>query len=323
MPAHHIAFWNVENLFDVEDSPRRTDKLQRALGKELTGWTQAQLDAKLAQLASIIQQLNGGAGPDLLGVCEVENAHVLGLLRDALASLGRDYRIAHADTSDQRGIDVAFLYDGARYTIRDGETFSHFVMRRTATRDLFQVNLRTIPTDRLLVAIGNHWPSRRGGELESAAYRAIAGETLAYFHERIRAIQGKDVAVIAMGDFNDEPFDRSLTHYALAERQAQKVRNAQTPRLLNLMWPVVGAALGTHYFDNHANALDQFLVSKGLLTGAPGLKARVDSVRVEQFPEMVSGGDYPDPIRFGRGRNANLAGFSDHYPISLVIDEDD
>jgi hypothetical protein len=323
MAAHHIAFWNVENLFDIDGSPRRSDKLQRALGNELAGWTPAQLDAKIAQLAAIIQQLNGAAGPDLLGVCEVENAHVLGLLGDALAPLGRDYQIAHADTTDQRGIDVAFLYDAARYGIRDGETFSHFVMRRTATRDLFQVNLRTKPGDRLLVVIGNHWPSRSGGQMESAAYRAIAGETLAYFHERIREIHGKDVAVLAMGDFNDEPFDRSLSVYALAERQTQKVLNAQTPRLLNLMWPTVGAAIGTHYYNNHANVLDQFLISKGLLTGASGFKARLDAARVERFPEMVDAGDYPDPIRFGRGEGTNLQGFSDHYPISLVIDEDD
>lgn len=120
MPVHHIAFWNVENLFDIERSPRRPDKLERAIGKELEGWTQAQLNAKIEQLASIIRQLNGGAGPDLLGVCEVENAHVLGLLREALVPFGRDYQIAHADTGDQRGIDVAFLYDGARYGIREG-----------------------------------------------------------------------------------------------------------------------------------------------------------------------------------------------------------
>lgn len=186
-----------------------------------------------------------------------------------------------------------------------------------------QHRLRTQPNDRLLVVIGNHWPSRSGGQLNSAAYRAIAGETLAYFHERIREIHGKDVAVLAMGDFNDEPFDPSLTDYALAERQAQKVLNAQTPRLLNLMWPAVGTALGTHYYSNYASVLDQFLISRGLLTGAPGPKARVDSVRIERFPEMVSGGDYPDPIRFRRGDDADLAGYSDHYPISVVIEEDD
>jgi len=43
-----------------------------------------------------------------------------------------------------------------------------------------------------------------------------------------------------------------------------------------------------------------------LLTGASGLKARLDAVRVERFREMVDEGDYPDPIRFGRGESANL-----------------
>ena len=37
MPDHFVAFWNVENLFDVQDSPRRSDKLQRTLKNELDG----------------------------------------------------------------------------------------------------------------------------------------------------------------------------------------------------------------------------------------------------------------------------------------------
>lgn len=322
MPIHQLVFWNVENLFDVEDSPRRTDKLQRAIGTELKGWSPDVLDVKVRQLASIVGQVGGGRGPDLLGLCEVENEHVLDLLLKALTPLGRDYRIAHADTADRRGIDVAFLYDAARYEIRDGEIFSHFVLRRAATRDLLQVNLRTKPGGRLLVAIGNHWPSRRGGQAESAPYRAMAGETLAYFHDRIREIHGRDVAVVAMGDFNDEPFDRSLTEYALSESQAQKVRNANTPRLLNLMWPTVGAAVGSHFYNNHAHVLDQFLVSKGLVTGRPGLRALPETVEVLRFPQMVSRGDYPRPVPFGRGRRMNLEGFSDHFPIGVTIEEE-
>jgi endonuclease/exonuclease/phosphatase family metal-dependent hydrolase len=323
MRDHHLLFWNLENLFDVEDSPRRTDKLQRALGAELKGWTQDVLDAKLRQLASIIVQANGGSGPDVLGVCEVENEHVLGLLRKSLAPLRRNYRIAHADTHDRRGIDVAFLYDADRYEVRAGEVFSHFVLRRSATRDLLQVNLRTKPGGRLLVVIGNHWPSRRGGREESAPYRAMAAETLAYFHDRIREIHGKDVAVVGMGDFNDEPFDRSLTEYALSESQEKKVRNARTPRFFNLMWPAVGAAVGTHFHSNHAHVLDQFLVSKGLVTGKAGLRALRDTTRVLRPAEMVSGGDYPEPIPFGRGSRLNRHGFSDHYPISVTLREDD
>ena len=41
MPStYYIAWWNLENLFDEEDSPRRTEKLQRTIGSDLAGWTQ-------------------------------------------------------------------------------------------------------------------------------------------------------------------------------------------------------------------------------------------------------------------------------------------
>ena len=119
MPSYYVAFWNVENLFDVDGSPLRPEWLQRALARELAGWNAEVLDLKIGQLARIIRQMNGGAGPDVLGVCEVENEHVLRLLIDALALTTRDYDVAHADTSDERGIDVAFLFDRAIFEKRE------------------------------------------------------------------------------------------------------------------------------------------------------------------------------------------------------------
>jgi len=149
----------------------------------------------------------------------------------------------------------------------------------------------------------------------------IAGETLAYFHERIREVHGKDVAVLAMGDFNDEPFSRSLVDYAKAERVRTKVTKARSAKFLNLMWPLVGSGLGTHYFSNSSNVLDQFLASKGMLTGSSGITIKEDSVSVLRYPEMVSSGAYPTPIRFGRGSSLNRNGFSDHFPIALTLKE--
>jgi len=318
MPNHYIAFWNLENLFDIENSPRRTEKLTRTVGEELAGWTQAVLDRKIAQLAAIIRQMNAGQGPDLLGVCEVENLHVLELLVAALAPLGRNYGIAHADTQDQRGIDVAFLYDTDRFT--NEAQFSHVIVKRSATRDLVQVNFRTA-AGRLLVVVGNHWPSRSGGELESEPYRIIAAETLAYFHERIAQVHGADTPVLALGDFNDEPHNRSLVGYALCERSRTKVLNARTRRFLNLMWPMLGEGLGSHYFDNNPNLLDQILVSKPLLKADASLRVQIETVEILRFPEMVSRGDYPAPIRFGRGKDMNQNGFSDHFPIGVMLHE--
>ncbi len=322
MPTQYqIVFWNLENLFDIQDSPRRSDKLQRAIGNDLQGWSQTQLDQKISQLAAIIRQMNGGRGPDLLGVCEVENKYVMDLLVQALASLGRNYVVSHHDMSDQRGIDVGFIYDANLFAVDD--LFSHFVMRRTGTRDILQANLRT-PNGRRFVVIGNHWPSRSGGVEESAAYRAVAGETLAYFHQRILEVQGTETPVLAMGDFNDEPFDSSLESYALSTRSKTKVINANIPRFFNLMWPLLGQGLGTYYYDNFPNFLDQFLANKNLLKERSSIKVAQDTVQIILFPGMAQTGDYPSPIPFGgTGKPINPNGFSDHYPIGVTVREAD
>jgi hypothetical protein len=127
----------------------------------------------------VIGQMNDSEGPDLLGVCEVENEFVMDWLANAVRGLlpARNYRVAHADTVDQRGIDVAFIYDADLFTVPEGQIFQHVVMRRTGTRELLQVNFRT--AEGLTWAVfGNHWPSRSGGQFESAAYRAVAGARL-------------------------------------------------------------------------------------------------------------------------------------------------
>ena len=125
-PAYYVAWWNVENLFDEENSPRRTEKVARVLGDSIVGWTPARRDRKIEQLASVIAHMNGGAGPDLLGICEVENEFVVTRLRDAVNALvaGRDYEVVHADTVDERGIDVAFLFDPTLFTAQPASAFS-------------------------------------------------------------------------------------------------------------------------------------------------------------------------------------------------------
>ena len=103
--------------------------------------------------------MNGGAGPDLLGVCEVENRFVVDLLVDAVHTLlpARNYGLVHADTDDARGIDAAFVYETALLEVPANKTFFHVVMRRNATREIVQVNFRT-HNGRTWSVFGNHWP---------------------------------------------------------------------------------------------------------------------------------------------------------------------
>ena len=312
-----VSWWNVENLFDLEKASR-TPKLKRVLGRELKGWNNTVLNKKLSQLSKIITQLNNKAGPDILGVCEIESKEVLKKLVLKIQRQ-RKYGIAHDHSGDSRGIDTAFIYDTDLFEVKD--TFSHFIVKRNATRDLFQVNLEIKKSGQLLILIGNHWPARLGGSFDSEPYRIIAGETLAYFHERIVEENGKDVAIIAMGDFNDEPFNRSIVKHALALNNKTQVRRARKPKFYNLMWPLLSKGLGTHYYGSAGSILDQMMISKGLLDSRQtGLSIDPNSIRIERFPEMAPRGK---PCRFGRPsklRTYNENGFSDHFPISVTLE---
>lgn len=327
---HNIYWWNLENLFDVLDSPRRPDWFQKTIKNELIGWNEAILDKKISQLCSIIKKLNNGLGPDILGVCEIENEFVVKKLMDKVGQeVNRSYKVLHKDTKDQRGIDIAIIYDQEKYK-DDDRVFTLEIMKRSATRDLFQINLTTRTGNHELILIGNHWPSRLGGKFESEPYRMMVGEILSYWVDRIYEIkrtEQNDVnynpSIVIMGDFNDQPYDRSITNYLNSTSTIERVKNARTPILFNTMYPFLDSQLGTHVYGNEVNVLDQFMVSKALTIDSNTYPFQFISSNIVQFPELMKG-DYHTPIRFSRpsaGAEFNPNGYSDHLPIEMIIKE--
>ena len=318
MLDHYIARWNVENLFD-HATAARPQYLRDRLRSELAGWTAAVRDTKIAQIASIITQMNNQNGPDILGVCEIENANVMTLLAQAMARPGRNYSVVHHDMSDNRGIDIGYIYDANLYTPDPiNPWFSHEVLKRSATRDIFQANFDTAQGHRLIL-IGNHWPSRLG----ASEYRVIAGETLSYWLERIVEIVGGEPSVLVMGDFNDEPFDVSLADFALSSRTTRRVLNGRNPYLFNLMWSLMGQGNPSYVYDNQPNMLDQFLVTKGMLRQSPPIRVLRNSVEVIRMPGMTAG-QYNRPRRFDRPSKPSTydaTGYSDHLPIAVALRE--
>lgn len=215
MDKNHVYWWNLENLFDIENSPRRSEFLNDHLGVELKGWDSVILDKKIVNLTSIIFKFNYNNGPDILGVCEVENEHVIKLLIAAMnMSLNKNYGLVISEGDDKRGIDTALIYDNAKY-VPEQDTFNLRVIKRNTTRDLFQVHINTT-TGNKLICILNHWPSRSGGELTSEPFRIMVAENLSYWIERIYEEQGEDASIVLMGDFNDNPSNKSITEYLLS-----------------------------------------------------------------------------------------------------------
>ena len=320
MENHFIAWWNVENLFDERDAPetRRPPDLKRKIQAELKNWTAEVLERKTTNLAQVIVQMNQGAGPDIMGVCEIENRYVLEKLFRKVVLPSRDYRLIHHDMGDNRGIDVAFVYDANKYSFDPASFFHHTVRKRYPTRELVQASLITARGNELIL-VGNHWPSRSGGQYESEPYRILAAETLSYFIYRIQEVKNKDVAIVVMGDFNDEPHSRSLTDYALSTMDRNKVVRGNNPYLYNLMWPLLGQRMASYVYNAQPIMLDQFLVSKGIARKSGRFDLKEDNVRIVRYEGMVSG-IYHTPVRFGQ-ETPDFNGYSDHLPISMILGE--
>ena len=323
MGNHNIYWWNLENLFDIENSPRRSSFLENQLKKELKGWDQNILNQKINNLSSIILKFNTNNGPDILGVCEVENEHVLKLLTDKLNSLlpDRNYSFIIIDGEDKRGIDTALIYNKNKYTV-DPKTFTLRISKRNPTRDLFQIQLTT-RSNNTLILILNHWPSRSGGKLESEPFRMMVAENLSYWVKRIHEELGKDISILLMGDFNDNPYNKSMTNYLQSSNIRKKVMGAKNHFFFNPMYQFLDKNIGTHVYGSEVNILDQFLVSKSILNQSNSHPFKVDSVEIIDFPEL-SKGKYKTPIRFGRPKDTkgiNPNGYSDHLPISITLKE--
>jgi len=77
--VYSAAFYNLENLFDVEDDPdnRGDDEFQP---EGPYNWTREKYEKKLDNLAEVISRLGreySPLGPAVIGVSEVENRQVL------------------------------------------------------------------------------------------------------------------------------------------------------------------------------------------------------------------------------------------------------
>ena len=96
MSGIRTAFWNVQNLFDATASDIAAD----LKFKPADGWTNDWLREKLDSLASVINDIFDGSGPEILGLCEVENR---ALVQELVCRLnGNNLRIAHVESPDIR-----------------------------------------------------------------------------------------------------------------------------------------------------------------------------------------------------------------------------
>ena len=303
-----IGFWNVENLFDLENDPVKNDD-EFSLGgdKMVTGEI---LNMKLDHLVEVISDLN----VDILGLCEVENQNVLVMLNDKYPK--KNYSIVHYESPDLRGIDTALLYDSEKFTVIDSYPITIPFSDENPTRDILYVK-GTFDTDTLHIFV-NHWPSNYSGLERGTRRRSVAASVLRNALDEI-LIEDENANIIIMGDFNEGPLSKAVQDVLNATINRQEVTK-NLYQLWNPMAHIMGVENGgTYKYRGIDNVIDQFIVSKGLINDNK-MELLPRSVRVlnkDKYRQQE--GDFTGyPFRFWVGDNL-LGGYSDHMAISCEL----
>jgi endonuclease/exonuclease/phosphatase family metal-dependent hydrolase len=237
-------------------------------------------------------------------LCEVENDTVLTHLLNRTPLREQYYSYCITTGNDLRGINVALLYqrDKFRYLGHSSERIP-FTNKRKRSRDILHVWGEVINGERLDIFVC-HFPSRSGGEKETEPDRIDAAS---FLHKLCDSIcqNHRDPNIIVMGDFNDNPSDKSVQLIVNGSAKKHNLINLfGDPKKLN--YP------GSHKFQNEWSQLDQMMVSahwnKYLIQGSPRifvadfLLSKKNSRGEQNLVRNYSGTIY---------RN----GYSDHLPV--------
>lgn len=311
-----ILFYNVENLFDTLDDPAKNDEDFLPEGKRRwTGWKYRE---KLKNIARVITAVGGMQSPALVGLCEVENNKVIFDLTTKSPLRAQCYDYIVTDSPDKRGMDVALLYQRHRFNLLEKNEYRIHFSKPAArpSRNILHAVGQLVNGDTLDVFVC-HFPSRSGGRLASEQARGDAAALLRNKTDSLFRLRGKAYIVI-MGDFNDQPDDKSLSRVL----GAQKVSNPITEKgLYNLFYHRMKEIdFGTYKFQGHWEVLDQFIVSGNVLstTSSVSLKNNEATVFNADFLLEEDKNGKKRPYRTYMGP-VYKGGFSDHLPIYIDL----
>jgi hypothetical protein len=314
-----IVFYNTENCFDTKDDPFTEDN--EFLPDSSRNWTGEKYYRKLVSVSQVLSAIDGWGMPVMAGLCEIENRVVLeALVWDTpLAKYG--YRIIQRDSPDPRGIDVALLYREDAFTPDSCEWLQVPLPAGSRTREILMVSGRLWGEVPVTVYV-NHWPSRSGGALASDPKRMAAAAVLRASIDSV--LKADPMAnIIAMGDFNDEPGDRSLG--SLIYGGAPMADNCQTAMVNLSEQQDMANQSGTIKYAGTWSTFDQLIVSCPVISGANGLNLVSEKAEICVEPFLLE----PDPSYTGmRPKRTYIGpnyhgGFSDHLPVSIVVSHEE
>jgi endonuclease/exonuclease/phosphatase family metal-dependent hydrolase len=306
-------FYNVENLYDTVNDPKINDDEFTPSGK--VPWTNDRLETKIKHTIQVITNVANPAMPDLVGFAEIENQQVLEMLTSSAGLSKTKYGIIHYDSPDERGIDVAMLYNPSTFKLIASEPIVVTLPDNDLTRDILHVTGKLNSGETLHVFI-NHWPSRREGSELSSAKRMAAANVL---RAKIDTIQKIEISpnILILGDFNDEPSDMSITNGLKAINPDQEITGSN---LYSLLYPEFDKGEGSLFYKDW-DLFDQVIVSGNMLDRKKGLRTSVGNAGIFSAEYLLfknkTGESRPNRTM---SSDKYYGGYSDHLPVYVKFD---
>lgn len=294
--THSIGFYNVENLFDTLDHPKKNDN--EYLPTAERKWNGQRYQTKIGHVNEVFDSIGR---PMIFGLCEIENAQVVQDVIDAGPMKGK-YDLVHFESLDQRGIDNALLYDSSLLSLVEcGIIRFDMPAPSSPSRDIVW-GIFSTNQDEQILAMVNHWPSRRGGQAKSEPKRMVAALSAKKFIDSVMTAN-KRMKIVFMGDLNDYPDN-------LAPMQISKL-------LTPMISEKSGEFGGSHNYRGEWSVLDHIMVSKSFFKGKAAVKKKSGKIHSPSFLKTTYKGNIV-PFRTYGGRKY-LDGYSDHFPVTIDV----
>ena len=313
-----VGFYNCENFYDTTNQIKVMDEdFLPTSEKSYSSKIYSIKSNHISKVIFALGKINNGDGVALMGVVEIENKTVLNKLVAEPLLRKYHYKYLHFDSRDQRGIDVALLYNPSffipyqyrPYSLTDATHFNDY-----ATRDILYV--KGILSGQWVHVLVNHWPSRRGGSFSSNNKRIWAATICKKIIDSV-SLTEPDAMFIVMGDFNDNPDNKSI----------------QLLNLLNPFLPLYKKGMGSIAFRDSWNLFDQILISPNWASSkssetlpnpsAPPLPLNTLTYYkpiIYTNPDMIeTQGKYRGYPKRTYDGDQFRGGYSDHFPVALIF----
>ena len=319
---YKVVFYNLENFFDTINDPEVNDDEFTPEGPKK--WNTTKYNKKLSNIERVLFDIAAidKNYPVVIGVSEVETR---GVLEDIIATpklAPGNYRIAHFDSPEARGVDVAFLYRPDVFKIEGQYPVKTVIpsLPNFKTRDILTM-WGTIEDEPFFFMVA-HWPSRLGGKEASEFKRIAVGEQMRSIADSVLKANPA-TKVIAMGDFNDDPTDKSIAQGLGAKF---KLKDLKEGDLYDPYADMLKAGYGTLAYGDAWNIFDNIVVTENLATGSTG-KLKLQKAPGSKFYGNIFKQSYMIqkegqfkgyPLRTYVGNNFQ-GGYSDHFPVYIYI----